>query len=130
MRGWLAEAGLAVDVDWKPTPECSADRIGHKHFHHFSMMQCVATASLGKTVFLAQLSSLVAVRAGRFHGTSRELGKPKEGLGGTEIVLSDFGVPTPLAVKYVRGAHAMIRKICAACRFWGKRSNGLTRESL
>ncbi len=114
MKQWLAEAGLAVNVAWFPSVECGATRIGYRHPTHYSMVQCHAIGTRGNVFYSAQLSSLEFARGGHFHGTSRELGKPKLGIGGTNIRVSDFGVPRPEEVKSI---HEALRREPQALRF-------------
>jgi hypothetical protein len=96
---WLSEAGLTLDREWWPTPECRQGRLGHSAFFEIN---CAAPATRGKLVFLAQLGSLVFKRDGRFYGTRRLLGHGIPKLGGLHIALSDFGVPLPSTIKEIK----------------------------
>lgn len=92
LRGWLSEAGLAMDARWAPEPQCTQSRIRHGGY---SMDMCVAIATRGRVFFLAQLSSLVVHRSGHVEGTAALLGKGPVKLGGQNIAISDFGIPRP-----------------------------------
>jgi hypothetical protein len=104
--GWLAELGLSAEhtgVSFQEA-QCSTRSPRPVAEPDLRLATCFGLATRGSSEFLVSVSSLlVSGRQPGVEGTSRSIGSGAAEIQGTQITVSNLGVPSPQAQKPLAG---------------------------